>query len=87
RRRFVQPETLAPLARALAPGAEFRVATDIPDYVRHTLEKVHAAPEFDWLAEGPRDWRTPWEGWHRTRYEAKALREGRVPHYLTFRRL
>jgi tRNA (guanine-N7-)-methyltransferase len=28
-----------------------------------------------------------WEDWLSTRYEQKALREGRVPHYLTFRRL
>jgi tRNA (guanine-N7-)-methyltransferase len=34
RRRFVTPEYLGPLARVMAPGAEFRVATDIPDYVR-----------------------------------------------------
>ena len=31
--------------------------------------------------------RTPWSDWPGTRYEAKALREGRKPHYLTFRRL
>lgn len=40
RRRFVTPEHLGPLARVLAPGAIFRVATDIPDYVRQTLETV-----------------------------------------------
>jgi len=27
-----------------------------------------------------------WEDWISTRYEQKALREGRLPHYLTFRR-
>jgi tRNA (guanine-N7-)-methyltransferase len=85
RRRFVTPEHLEPLARVLKPGAEFRVATDIPDYVRQTLEEVPRAG-FDWLAEGPRDWREPWGDWISTRYEQKALREGRVPHYLTFRR-
>jgi tRNA (guanine-N7-)-methyltransferase len=85
RRRFVTPEHLGPLARVLAPGAEFRVATDIPDYVRQTLEEVPRAG-FDWLAEGPADWRRPWDDWISTRYEQKALREGRVPHYLTFRR-
>jgi tRNA (guanine-N(7)-)-methyltransferase len=37
RRRFVTPEHLGPLARVLEPGAEFRVATDIPDYVRQAL--------------------------------------------------
>ena len=86
RRRFVTPEHLEPLARAMASGAEFRVATDIPDYVRQTLEEVPKAG-FEWLAEGPADWRRPWADWTRTRYEAKALREGRVPHYLTFRRV
>ncbi len=85
RRRFVTQEHLEPLARALKPGAEFRVATDIPDYVRQTLEEVPKAG-FEWLAEGPSDWRAPWDDWISTRYEQKALREGRTPHYLTFRK-
>ena len=85
RRRFVTPEHLEPLARAMKPGAVLRVATDIPDYVRQTLEEVPGAG-FDWLAETPADWRAPWDDWISTRYEQKALREGRVPHYLTFRK-
>ena len=85
RRRFVTPEHLEPLHSALAPGAEFRVATDIPDYVRQTLIEVPKAG-FDWLAERPGDWRHPWEDWYSTRYEMKALREGRMPHYMTFRK-
>lgn len=84
RRRFVTPEHLEPLHRVLAPGAILRVATDIPDYVRQTLEEVPKAG-FEWLAERPEDWRVPWDDWLSTRYEQKALREGRVPHYLTFR--
>ncbi|MGP6086774.1 tRNA (guanosine(46)-N7)-methyltransferase TrmB [Antarctobacter jejuensis] len=86
RRRFVTQEHLAPLHRVLKPGAEFRVATDIPDYVRQTLVEVPKAG-FRWTAEGPSDWRKPWTDWHSTRYEQKALREGRVPHYLTFERI
>jgi tRNA (guanine-N7-)-methyltransferase len=86
RRRFVTPEHLEPLAKTLKPGAIFRVATDIPDYVRQTLEEVPRAG-FEWLAERPSDWREPWDDWISTRYEQKALREGRTPHYLTFRRL
>ncbi len=85
RRRFVTPEHLQPLARVLKPGAEFRVATDIADYVRQTLEEVPKAG-FDWLAEGPEDWRKPWADWISTRYEQKAIREGRPQHYLTFRK-
>lgn len=86
RRRFVTPEHLEPLAQCLKPGAIFRVATDIPDYVRQTLEEVPKAG-FEWLAEGPDDWRKPWNDWLSTRYEQKALREERTPHYLTFRKL
>lgn len=86
RRRFVTPEHLGPLHRVMAVGAELRVATDIKDYVRQTMEEVPKAG-FDWLAEGPADWRAPWVDWISTRYEQKALREGRTPHYMTFRRL
>lgn len=85
RRRFVTPEHLDGLARVMATGAELRVATDIPDYVRQTLQEVPRAG-FEWLAEGPEDWRQPWGDWISTRYEQKALREERVPHYLTFRK-
>ena len=82
RRRFVTPGYLAGLARVMAPGAEFRIATDIPDYVRQALEEVPKAA-FDLIIQGG----TPWDDWLSTRYEQKALREGRVPHYLTYRRV
>lgn len=81
RRRFVTPEHLLPLARVMALGAEFRVATDIHDYVRQTLEEVPPAG-FTLIDDSDR----PWADWPSTRYEQKALREGRPPRYVTFRR-
>ena len=87
RRRFVSAENLEPLARIMAPGAVLRLATDIGDYVRHALEEVGRDGRFAWQAEGPADWREPWAGWPGTRYEAKAIREGRPRHYLSFRRI
>lgn len=81
RRRFVTQGYLTALARVLKPGAEFRVATDIADYVRQTLEEVPQAG-FTLITEGDQ----PWSDWYSTRYEQKALREGRPPHYLTYRR-
>jgi tRNA (guanine-N7-)-methyltransferase len=83
RRRFVTPEYLAPAGAGHAPGAEFRVATDIPDYVRQTLEEVPPAG-FTWSVQAGLG--GAWDDWLSTRYEQKALREGREPHYLTFRR-
>ena len=85
RRRFVTAEHLEPLFDILKPGAEFRIATDIADYVRQAMVEVPKAG-FLWQAERPRDWREPWDDWLSTRYEQKALREGRVPTYLTFRK-
>ena len=81
RRRFVTQGYLTALARIMAPGAEFRVATDIADYVRQTLDEVPQAG-FQLITQGS----TPWDDWLSTRYEQKALREGRPPYYMTFRR-
>jgi tRNA (guanine-N7-)-methyltransferase len=80
RRRFVTPEHLEPLHRCLAPGAHLRIATDIEDYVRQTLEEVPAAG----FARLDHPQHAPWDDWVRTRYEAKAVREGRSPNYLSF---
>lgn len=81
RRRFVTQDHLVPLARAMKPGAEFRVVSDIADYIRQTLEEVPMAG-FDLVSSGAE----PWADWYSTRYEQKALREGRPQHYVTFRR-
>jgi tRNA (guanine-N7-)-methyltransferase len=86
KRRFVQERTIAMLARAMRPGGLFRFATDIADYAAWTLERLIRTPDFVWTAERASDWREPWAGFHGTRYEAKAKREGRTPCYLEFRR-
>jgi tRNA (guanine-N7-)-methyltransferase len=80
RRRFVSAENLALLGPAMAPGAELRLATDIPDYAAHALAAVAGAPGFSIAATGT----ASWPGWPGTRYETKALAAGRRPHYLTF---
>ena len=87
RRRFVNPEFIAPLAERMAKGARLRLATDIGDYARQALQVLTPEHGFRWLAERPGDWRTPWPDWTRTRYEAKAIRENRTPIYLTFERI
>ncbi len=69
----------------MAPGAELRIATDIGSYVEQALTECPRAG-FAWTARRAGDWREPWPDWVRTRYEAKAVREGRPRHYLTFRR-
>ncbi len=87
RRRFVTGEYLSPLMRCMRAGSELRIATDIPDYARQAVVEVSRMPEFRWVAERRSDWLNPWEGWQSTRYELKAVREGRTPLYLTFKRI
>ena len=87
KRRFVNAENIARLARVLRPGGEFRFASDWANYSEWTLARLLRAPQFVWTAERADDWRKPWPDFFRTRYEAKAVREGRVPCYLTFRRI
>jgi len=86
KRRFVQDDSIAQIARVVRPGSEFRFVTDWPDYAAWTLRHLARAPDFVWTAERADDWRLPWPGFTSTRYEAKAKREGRVPCYLIFRR-
>jgi tRNA (guanine-N7-)-methyltransferase len=87
KRRFIQDDSLVRLARLLKRGGELRFATDIAGYASYALARVLRSPDFIWTAETADDWRKPWEGFSRTRYEAKAIREGRTPAYFIFRKL
>jgi tRNA (guanine-N7-)-methyltransferase len=81
-RRFVNPEALDLLARVLADGAEFRVATDHAILQDWMPARLGEHPDFELTARAE----SRPDGWPPTRYEAKALRAGRRPIYLTYRR-
>ncbi len=86
KRRFVAPANLEKMKRVMKPGALFRFASDIDAYVNWTLLHVEAAGGFEFEAKSADDWRKPYDAWPGTRYEAKAIREGRTPAYLTFKK-
>ena len=83
KRRFISDEMLGRLARAMKPGAALRFATDIDDYCGWTLARLLRSPDFDWTAAHAAEWQAPWPGWLTTRYERKAMSEGRRPCYIT----
>lgn len=87
KRRLVSNDLLRALARLIPPDGELRLATDIPDYVRDMLAAVRAEQSFRWLARCPSDWRKRPVDWPSTRYEQKAIREGRRPYFLRFKRV
>ena len=86
KRRLVEPRFLTALARVMAPGAELRLATDIDDYARQMLLAAKPEGSFAWQARSPADWRERPADWPETRYEQKAIREGRKRYFLRFRR-
>ena len=86
KRRFVSPATMAALARVMKDGAELRLATDDPAYLRVMLAVACGHPDFEWLARRPADWQERPADWPATRYEAKAIAQGRRPAFLRLNR-
>jgi tRNA (guanine-N7-)-methyltransferase len=82
KRRFISIKNLDHFHRILVPNGHFLFASDIPDYIDWTLDHVKEQGGFELVSRSDQ----PYENWIRTRYEAKAIREGRVPCYLTFRK-
>ena len=70
KRRLVTPSFAQLVASRLRPGGRLHVATDWPDYAEQVLEVVGASPDLDGGAV-PRPDRPA------TRFERRALREGR----------
>lgn len=87
KRRFVNRKNLGRLHRIMTPGAEFRVASDIDDYIDWSLNEVAEHGGFRPVSDNPEDWRHRPPDWPQTRYEAKAEREGRTSAYLRFLRV
>jgi tRNA (guanine-N7-)-methyltransferase len=83
KRRFVSPENLTQIHRVLKPSGEFWFASDIESYVEWTREHVSHSRFFSEYGDDQQ----PFENWTRTRYEAKAVREGRGQNYLRFKKL
>ncbi|WP_086669327.1 tRNA (guanosine(46)-N7)-methyltransferase TrmB [Lentzea kentuckyensis] len=83
KRRLVQPEFVALLASRLEPGGVLHLATDWEHYAEQMLEVCSGerllTNVYDGWAPRP-DWRPV------TKFEQRAVNEGRVSHDLMFRR-
>jgi tRNA (guanine-N7-)-methyltransferase len=83
KRRLVQPEFVALVASRLEPGGVLHLATDWEQYAEQMLEVCSGerllTNSYDGWAPRP-DWRPV------TKFEQRAVNEGRVSHDLMFRR-
>jgi len=83
KRRLVQDETAAEIARLLKPGGRLRFVTDWKDYADWALERFERTPGLVWQAEAADDWRTAPADHVVTRYEEKKLGDT-APIFLDF---
>lgn len=86
-RRFVNPDNLAEIKRILKSGGLFRIATDHPVYKRHVLRTMYKDTNFIWTAKCGNDWRKEPSDWVKTKYQQKAIREGRRPVFFDYRKI
>ena len=70
--------------RLLKKGGLFRIATDHPIYKRHVLRTMHNDKRFVWTAKTSNDWRLEPSDWVKTKYQMKAIREGRRPVWFNY---
>ncbi|MFZ4762766.1 MAG: tRNA (guanosine(46)-N7)-methyltransferase TrmB [Alphaproteobacteria bacterium] len=81
-RRFVCPSNLEAIHRLLKENGEFLTATDDENLARWTEKQLQTSPFFEIIdikRQRP-------QHWHSTRYESKALKQGKQPWYFTCRK-
>lgn len=86
-RRLINPENLKEISRILKPGGILRVATDHKIYKSWTLRQLHENSDFKWTATCGNDWKHEPSDWVQTKYQRKALVEGRRPIFLDFQKI
>lgn len=86
-RRFINPDNLSEISRILKKGGILRVATDHKVYKGWTLRQMHVCPNFEWTAQCGNDWKHEPSDWVQTKYQRKAVCEGRRAVFLDYKRL
>jgi len=84
KRRLVQRDFVAELARLIRPGGRLRFASDIDHYQAWALAHILDDGHFAWTATRADDWRAAPGDHVPTRYEGKAKKAGRPCVYLDF---
>lgn len=79
KRRLVNDQTLAMLARVHKKGGRLLLATDHVDYSVWMLEVLQRSPDYVWTAHAQADWKNPPSDWTETKYQRKTSEEGRPP--------
>lgn len=87
KRRLINAVTLNKLARIMCKGGMLHLATDHQDYAAWMLEQLALCPHFEWNARAQADFLQPPDDWVETRYQTKALKQGREAVFINAERI
>jgi tRNA (guanine-N7-)-methyltransferase len=67
------------LASKIKKSGKITIATDHDDYKTWILSVILSSKKFHWNAENKSDWQKFPDNWIKTKYQKKAILEGRIP--------
>jgi len=86
KRRMISQDNLKEFHRALKPGGELVMATDVDDLAEWMVTQSISSGLFEWTAQTSSDWKTRPQDWITTKYEEKgANHSSKRQSYLLFR--
>ncbi len=78
KRRLINVEFLDFIASKMRKGAKLTIATDHDSYKTWILAEILKSKKFSWKCSSKQDWQVFPSDWIETKYQKKALQEGRV---------
>ena len=84
KRRLIQDDFIEVLGKKIKPSGKLVITTDHDSYKCWILSIMAKRNDFIWTANSQLDWQNFPENWTVTKYQKKALKEGRIPVYLEF---
>ena len=87
KRRFISQNNLKRIHHVLKNRGRLVLATDHKDYLHSILLNVNINDQFEWLCENTDHFYSKPYEFPKTKYERKAIKNGRRPVYLTFEKI
>ena len=86
KRRLINEDFLESLNKVILNNGKLIIATDHDSYKSWILAKILKNDSFKWTAVSKNDWQNFPEDWVHTKYQKKAVKEGRSSIFLEFKK-
>ena len=83
KRRLINKTFLEQLVMIASPHCHLKIASDHEDYQAHILQVIGLQDAWQWQVEQDDDFLRPFANHQTTKYQQKAINEGRIPLYFS----